>query len=157
MQENRKGGKKGPEEQAKEQEELSKAIIGDWRLVFTTGEALSTSCEHCIDRLYSLSFHIHSIARLNAYSVCDGAGTKGTQKRIGNINYFPLKAYQSFAKDGPGDYKNTIYLGSWPAVQVSSNPDIPFVDPASSSPRSRIFIPLSIAGLWVVCNGAGAW
>jgi hypothetical protein len=59
--------------------------------------------------------------------MCGGAGTKGTQKRIGNINYFPLKAYQSFAKDGPGDYKNTIYLGSWPAVQVSSNPDIPFI------------------------------
>jgi hypothetical protein len=43
VQENRKGGKKGPEEQAKEQEELSKAIIGDWRLVFTTGATLSTS------------------------------------------------------------------------------------------------------------------
>lgn len=33
----RKGGKKDPEEQAREQQELAEKILGEWRLIFTTG------------------------------------------------------------------------------------------------------------------------
>lgn len=53
-------------------------------------------------------------------------GTKGTQATIGKINYFPVKAVQSFGvpfspsipPSSPSEYANVIYLGSWPAVQV---------------------------------------
>ncbi|KAM3574174.1 hypothetical protein VYU27_003893 [Nannochloropsis oceanica] len=53
-------------------------------------------------------------------------GTKGTQNTIGKINYFPVKAVQSFGvpfssslpPSSPSEYANVIYLGPWPVVQV---------------------------------------
>lgn len=57
-------------------------------------------------------------------------GTKGTQAAVGKINYFPVKAVQSFGvsslPSSPStsssslstNYSNVIYLGSWPLVQV---------------------------------------
>jgi hypothetical protein len=45
-------------------------------------------------------------------------GTQQTQQRAGRINYFPLKAIQSFqTKDMT--IENGIYLGDWPAVRFS--------------------------------------
>lgn len=45
-------------------------------------------------------------------------GTKGTQAKVGNINYWPLgKAVQKFSKIS-SDYSNNIYLGGFHAVQV---------------------------------------
>ena len=42
-------------------------------------------------------------------------GTIDTQKRTGRINYFPLKAVQSFRPNN--DIENGIYLGDFPAVK----------------------------------------
>ena len=36
---------------------------------------------------------------------------------MGKINYFPVKAFQSFAKDSDA-YSNNICLGDWKVVQV---------------------------------------
>ena len=52
---------------------------------------------------------------------CWLTGTKGTQAAVGQINYFPVKAVQSFAEESD-DYSNIIYLGSWPVVKVRTTP-----------------------------------
>ena len=44
-------------------------------------------------------------------------GTKSTQDAVGSINYFPVKAVQRFDA-ATGDYSNSVYLGSWAAVNV---------------------------------------
>jgi len=44
-------------------------------------------------------------------------GTKSTKEAIGSINYFPVKAVQRF-DSASGDYSNSVYLGSWAAVNV---------------------------------------
>jgi hypothetical protein len=81
-------GKKAPEDEQKQADELRRLIAGRWRLVFTTG-------------------------------------TKGTQAKMGKINYFPVKAVQSFAQLHSSDYSNNIYLGDWPVVQVLGSFECP--------------------------------
>jgi len=49
-------------------------------------------------------------------------GTKKTQDRLGGakINYFPIKAVQSFAtKQDPMGIENGIYVGEWPVLKFS--------------------------------------
>jgi PAP_fibrillin len=50
-------------------------------------------------------------------------GTANTQKKLGGarINYFPLKAVQSFQtiNETPNLIENGIYLGDWPALKFS--------------------------------------
>ena len=51
-------------------------------------------------------------------------GTIDTQKRSGRINYFPLKATQSFNKaEVPWLIENGIYLGDFPVVKFKGNFD----------------------------------
>jgi len=51
-------------------------------------------------------------------------GTVDTQKKMGKINYFPIKAVQSFAtKQQPMLIENGIYFGEWPVLKFSGQMD----------------------------------
>ena len=51
-------------------------------------------------------------------------GTVDTQKRTGRINYFPIKATQSFNKNAdPWYIENGLYLGDFPAIKFRGDFD----------------------------------
>mmetsp|Transcript_20592 Transcript_20592/g.56856 ORF Transcript_20592/g.56856 Transcript_20592/m.56856 type:complete len:167 (+) Transcript_20592:404-904(+) len=51
-------------------------------------------------------------------------GTAKTQQQRGRINYFPIKAVQSFdTTASPMTIENGIYFGNWPALRFSGTMD----------------------------------
>jgi hypothetical protein len=53
-------------------------------------------------------------------------GTVDTQKKIGKINYFPLKAVQSFDTDS-FDIENGIYIGDFPLIKFFGHFEVCFL------------------------------
>ena len=81
-------------------------------------------------------------------------GTVDTQKKTGQVNYFPIKAIQSFCKEAgggvdTGTIENGIYLGRWPVVKFAG--DFDWTSPSASVAKLTFdFSSITLFGSWTI-------